>query len=335
MRRLRIFTWHIHGSYLFYLSHISHDIFVPFNTERSIRYCGRLGNYPWPDNLHEIPVEMVKNCKFDCIIFQHSENFLRDQFNILSSDQRQLPSLYIEHNPPRKSPTDTVHPAGGTETIIVHVTHFNALMWDNKSSKVAVIEHGVQIPANQSYSGQFAKGLVVVNNLKLGGRRLGLDIFENIRLKIPLDLIGVNSKDLGGGIGEVAHDDISAFSGTYRFLFNPIRYTSLGLAILEAMGNGLPVVGLATNELVSVIENNKSGYLSNNLEDLIDFMTYLLEDKDHAAELGRNARQTVQKRYSISRFIKDWEYLLCETTENSQFRDNSPIIPESREAALL
>jgi len=41
----------------------------------------------------------------------------------------------------------------------------------------------------------------------------------------------------------------------YRFFFNPVRYTSLPLAVCEAMTIGMPIVGLATTELVSVIRN--------------------------------------------------------------------------------
>lgn len=41
------------------------------------------------------------------------------------------------------------------------------------------------------------------------------------------------------------------FAARYRFLFNPIRYTSLGLAVIEAMMIGMPVVALGTTDMVS------------------------------------------------------------------------------------
>ena len=56
----------------------------------------------------------------------------------------------------------------------------------------------------------------------------------------------------------------------YRFVFNPIRYTSLGLAVLEAMMIGIPIVGLATTEMVTVVENGVSGYLDTNVDNLIE-----------------------------------------------------------------
>src|SRR5690606_24050561 len=95
----------------------------------------------------------------------------------------------------------------------------------------------------------------------------------------------------------------------YRFFFNPIRYTSLGLSIIEAMMVGLPVVGLQTTELVSVIENGVHGYLSLKPDDLIRHMHKLIEQPKLARLLGANARRLALERFSIERFASDWEAL--------------------------
>jgi len=51
-----------------------------------------------------------------------------------------------------------------------------------------------------------------------------------------------------------------------------VRYTSLPLAVCEAMTIGMPIVGLATTELVSVIRNGHNGYVDTRIERLIDVM---------------------------------------------------------------
>src|SRR5690606_22183210 len=104
------------------------------------------------------------------------------------------------------------------------------------------------IAPDSAYTGKYEKGIVVINNLNERGRRLGLDIFLRAREHVPLDLIGMDTKKIGG-LGEILHPQLSDFIKDYRFMFNPIRYTSLGLAVIEAMMVGLPVVGLATTEL--------------------------------------------------------------------------------------
>ena len=97
------------------------------------------------------------------------------------------------------------------------------------------------------------------------------------------------------------------FVGQYRFFFNPIRYTSLGLAVCEAMMIGLPIIGLATTELVTVVENGVSGYLDTNVGHLVDRMRQLLEDPAEAHRLGEAARRTARERFDIRRFTRDWE----------------------------
>ena len=105
--RLKIFTWHIHGSYLFYLSQGDYDIYIPTNTRKNEGYYGRGETFPFGDNVIEVPAEHVRDMQFDCILFQTNTNYLVDQYEILSEEQQQLPRIYLEHDPPRQHPTDT------------------------------------------------------------------------------------------------------------------------------------------------------------------------------------------------------------------------------------
>jgi hypothetical protein len=305
-RRLRIFTWHIHGSYLFNLVQAPHEFYVPFKPDRSEEgYCGITESYGWPENLHEIPAEEIRNHPFDCILFQTRRNYEEDQYEILAPQQRQLPRIYLEHDTPREHATNSRHHVDDPEVLLIHVTHYNNLMWDNGSTPTKVIEHGVIIPEGINYTGELERGLVIINNLHSRGRLLGLDIFEEVREKIPLDLVGINARELGG-TDSLTHRDLLEFERHYRFVFNPIRYTSLGLAVIEAMMVGLPIVGLATTEMVTAIENGVSGYIDTDVSKLVGHMRRLLSDRAEAERLGQGARRQALKRFNIQRFVADW-----------------------------
>jgi glycosyltransferase involved in cell wall biosynthesis len=306
--KLRLFTWHIHGSYLYYLSQANVLIYIPVDHEKSEGYVGRGNTFPFGDNVIEIQATSVKDYEFDCILFQTANNFLVDQHKILSERQRLLPRLYLEHDPPQQVPTNTRHVVNDPEVPIVHVTNFNALMWDNGQARVFVIDHGIHIKP-VSYVGQLDRGIVVINNLHERGRRLGLDVFLEVRKHIPLDIIGMNTEKIGG-LGEILHPDLPEFIKNYRFFFNPIRYTSLGLAVLEAMMSGIPVVGLATTEMVTVIRDGESGFLHTDVSYLIRRMNELLNDRSLAARLGEAGRRVAIERFNIERFVRDWEELL-------------------------
>ena len=200
--------------------------------------------------------------------------------------------------------------------MIVHVTHFNQLMWDNGLSNTRVIEHGVMIP-DVAYSGNLERGIVVINNLPSRGRLLGFDLFQRVREEIPLDLVGMGTGEYG--LGEVLHTELTEFIAQYRFFFNPIRYTSLGLAVLEAMTLGIPVVGLATTELVSTIQNGKNGIIHTDIDYLIAQMKVLLKQPEAAFALGQEGKKTAQERFNIIRFVNDWERAFHQCISSSAF----------------
>jgi glycosyltransferase involved in cell wall biosynthesis len=308
---MKIFTWHIHGSYLFYLSQGNYELYIPVKEEKSEGYYGRGETFPFGTNVIEIPAEEVKDYEFDCILFQTNQNYLVDQFEILSEKQRQLPKIYLEHDPPRQHPTDSKHLTDEPEILLVHVTHFNKLMWNNNNTPTRVVEHGVVDPG-PLYSGTLNKGLVVINNLPARGRLLGFDIFQEVKKQVPIDLVGMGTGEWGSG--EILHPQLPGFQSRYRFFFNPIRYTSLGLAVCEAMMLGIPVVGLATTELSAVIDNGYSGFIHTDIDYLIEKMRLLLNDAALAAEIGRNGRDVAVKRFNIARFTADWEDIFRETT---------------------
>jgi glycosyltransferase involved in cell wall biosynthesis len=307
--KIKIFTWHIHGSYLYYLSQGNYDIYIPTKPEKIEGYYGRGETFPFGNNVIEVPAEEVKDYQFDCILFQTNNNYQVDQYEILSAGQRELPKIYLEHDPPRQHPTDTRHIINNPDVILVHVTHFNKLMWDNNNTPTRVIEHGVTVP-KAIYSGQLNKGIVVINNLPSRGRLLGLDVFLEARQQVPLDLVGMGTGELG--LGEVLHPQLPEFQSRYRFFFNPIRYTSLGLAVCEAMMMGMPVVGLATTELSAVIDNGYSGFIHTDINYLIEKMKLLIKDPVLAKEIGNNGREVALKRFNIQRFVNDWEQLFIE-----------------------
>ncbi|MGI5827801.1 MAG: glycosyltransferase [Patescibacteria group bacterium] len=316
LSKLRIFTWHIHGSYLYYLSHCPCNFYIPKDSNNKDGYIGKTSNFPWREKVHEILKTEVKTQDFDIILFQSKKNYLKDQYDILSPHQRMLPKIFLEHDPPQKHPTNTKHVVDDPNVVIVHVTDFNNLMWDNNLSPTVVIKHGVKIPTNVRYNGHLQKGVVVINNIVKRGRRLGLDIFEKVRKQIPLDIVGMNS-ELVGGLGEVPFIKLPQFISHYRFFFNPIRYTSLGLSVLEAMAAGMPVVGLATTEVPLVLENNVTGFTHTNTDFLIEKMYQLLNNPTLARKLSGNAKRFANTHYNIVKFTQNWLNLFTSITKKT------------------
>jgi glycosyltransferase involved in cell wall biosynthesis len=302
--RLKIFTWHIHGSYLYYLSQCNFDIYIPVNDRKNEGYYGRGKTFLFGDNVIEVPVAKVKSLQFDVILFQSEKNFRIDQYEILSAEQRKLPAVYLEHNAPAPYAVDSSHPLYDDNVVLVHVTHYNELMWKNNVPMVKVIQHGITEPVHR-YTGELKKGIVVINHIKERGRITGWDIFERVRAEVPIDLAGMGTEQYGG-LGEVLFPQLNAFTARYRFFFNPIRHTSFGLSVCEAMMAGMPVVSLATTEYANVLKNGESAFINTDVDVLIEGMKLLLSDQSLATAMGQQARAVAEEQFNMKRFIREW-----------------------------
>lgn len=259
-----------------------------------------------PEYVREIPADDVRNLPLDLIIFQTPRNYQIDQYQILSDAQRQLPKIYLEHNSPEPHPTDSLHPAAeDPSTTIVHVTHYNRLMWNNGDAPTCVIEHSVAIDPGIRYDGSRNEGIIVLNEIGRRGRMAGFDLYQQLRERVPLTVAGMKSAEVGG-IGEIHYRHLHRRVAEYRFLFSPMRYSSLPLAVVEAMTIGMPIVALATTELPTVIQNGVHGFVSNQIDELAERMQFLLDNPDEARCMGENARQLALTRFGLDRFVRDW-----------------------------
>lgn len=302
MPKLKILTWHVHGSYLNTLATLDHEIYIPVGG----RYGGSGDtSFEQHKRLHEVPMERVRDLSLDLILYQHPDNYEKDQYDIFTDAQLRLPRIYLEHNTPQPHPTASRHPVDDPNVLLVHVTHFNRLMWDNGRTPTMVIEHSVAVDPGARYSGELAKGITVVNGIKQRGRATGFDLLVQAREQIPIDVCGLQTEEYG--LGPIPYRDLPHFTAAYRFLFSPMRHTSLPLAVIEAMFVGLPVVTLATTELPTVIEHGRTGFLSCEIDELIEHMRWLLDHPAEAREMGARARAVAEKRFNLDRFARDWD----------------------------
>ena len=312
-RRLNILIWHIHGSYLNALARIEHNWYLPVKPARPEGYGGRGPTFDLPEYMREVPAERVRDLHLDLVICQTPKNYFEDRLEFLSDEQRRLPVIYLEHNTPKPGAVDTRHPIDDPEVLLVHVTHYNRLMWDNGRTPTTVIEHSVALDPAIHYRGSRESGITIANGMQKRPRIAGYDIFLQVRQQVPLEVVGMQTDEFGG-LGDVPYRDLHRLVADYRFLFSPMRYTSLPLAVIEAMTIGMPVVALATTELPTVISHGETGFVSCNIAELIEDMSFLLSSREEAFRLGKNARAVARERFGLDRFIRDWNGVFTQMT---------------------
>jgi glycosyltransferase involved in cell wall biosynthesis len=223
-----------------------------------------------------------------------------------------VPAVYVEHNAPQGRIGDMRHPVADRDDItLVHVTHFNDLFWDAGRAPTRVIEHGIVDPGYR-FTGELPRAAVVINEARRRGRVTGTDLLERLNGTVGLDLFGMDAAALGG-VENPPQDQLHDEMARRRVYLHPIRWTSLGLSLLEAMHLGMPVVALATTEAPDAVPP-KAGVTSTNVEVLSAAAHKFVTEPDVARKTGESARAAALERYGVERFLRDWDALIEEVT---------------------
>jgi glycosyltransferase involved in cell wall biosynthesis len=307
---MRVLLWHVHGSWTTAFVQGSHEYLLPVLPDRGPDGRGRARTWQWPPSAIEVTPEEARDAQVDAVIVQRPTEL--DQLLPGWLGDRRLPTIYVEHNAPQGRIADMRHRTADCDgvTIVVHVTHFNDLFWDCGSTPTRVIEHGIVDPGYR-YTGQTQRAAVVINEARRRARVTGTDLLDRFAGDgVPIDLFGIDAGALGG-IEDVPQDRLHDEMAQRRVYLHPIRWTSLGLSLIEAMHLGMPVVALATTEAPEAVPA-AAGVLSTDVERLADAARRFLADPDRAREAGVAARQAALQRFGLDRFLCDWDELLEE-----------------------
>jgi Glycosyl transferases group 1 len=318
---VRVFLWHVHGSWTTAFVQGAHDYLVPVLPDRGPDGLGRARTWEWPESVAEVTPAQAAHSDVDVVVLQRPAELdgLAERWLGGRRPGRDVPAVYVEHNAPQGRIANMRHPAADRPDLLVaHVTHFNDLFWDTGTAPTVVVEHGVVDPGPR-YTGELPRGAVVLNEGRRRGRVTGTDLLSRLSEAAPLDLFGIGADELaeGYGLGAVYDDlpqsHLHAQLARRRVYVHPIRWTSLGLSLLEAMHLAMPVVALATTEVPDAVPP-EAGVVSTRVDGLVAGLRRLVADPDEARHRGRAARAAALGRYGLARFLADWDRVLKEVT---------------------
>ncbi|WP_138760430.1 glycosyltransferase [Modestobacter altitudinis] len=320
---MKVLLWHVHGSWTTSFVQGPHEYLLPVTPDRGPDGLGRARTWDWPASVREVTPEQLPDTEVDVVVLQRTRDLELVREWLGREPGRDLPAVFLEHNAPDGAVPNTRHPlADQAEIPIAHVTYFNQLFYDNGTAPTVVIEHGIVDPGER-YTGELARAAVVVNEPVRRGRYTGGDLLPLLAEAAPLDVFGMGLTGLHerydldpGRVG--LHDDppqaaMHAELARRRVYVHPVRWTSLGLSLLEAMHLGMPVVALATTEAVEAVPA-EAGVLSTRPQRLAEAVRTFVGDPDAARLAGKAARAAALERYGLARFLADWDRLLGEVT---------------------
>jgi glycosyltransferase involved in cell wall biosynthesis len=103
-------------------------------------------------------------------------------------------------------------------------------------------------------------------------------------------------------------EDVDALLGAADLFVQPSRSEGLPLAVLEAMGHGVPVIATHVGGIPEVIEDGISGRLvpPGNPEALGLAVSQLLADPTQAQAMAKRAREQAEAQYSVDAMVKGY-----------------------------
>jgi hypothetical protein len=165
-----------------------------------------------------------------------------------------------------------------------------------------IVQFGIDANDYPLCSGQEARGLRICNFISSRRQILLWDLHERAFEGVPVTLVGHNP-DLPGVEAARNWDHLKAIIQSHRFYIHtadPRFEAGHNMATAEAMAAGLPVLGNC--HPTSPIRHGITGFLSDDPAQLQRYAKMLLADKELALLMGRQARQTIVERFSLTRF---------------------------------
>jgi hypothetical protein len=316
---LNVLIWHVHGSWTTAFVQGPHTYVVPVVPDRGPDGRGRAQTWSWPASAVERTPDELTDTPIDVVIVQRPRDLeLAERWLGGRRPGRDVGLIWLEHNAPQGRINELCHPARNRDDLtIVHVTHTNALYWDTGSTPTTVVEHGVIDPGHR-YRGDIEASGIVVNEPRRRARVTGTDLFERFGSAAPVHLFGMGADDLADALGrpawleafdDVPQQDMHDELARRRCYVHPFRWTSLGLSLIEAMLLGMPVVALATTDVPAAVPEG-AGVVSNDLDELLTAVEHFRRDPAAAVAAGRVGRAHAIERYSLDRFLSQWDRLL-------------------------
>ncbi len=100
------------------------------------------------------------------------------------------------------------------------------------------------------------------------------------------------------------------------FVFPPKTKEGLGLALLEAMAAGRPVVATKVGGIISIVQDRLNGLLvePSDPHRLAEAIYDIIKNREVAQRFAQNARRTVIERFSLDGMAEKIEAIYSEVT---------------------
>lgn len=212
-----------------------------------------------------------------------------------------------------------------SNSVITVSTKLKNVIKENKiREKIAVINNGINpeeygsielTKSEKDYVILSVSSLIKTKGIDLNIRAVSILVkkYPNIKYYIAGDGEEVkNLKKLASDLsltenvvflGRLPHVEAIKFMGKCDIFSLPSWQEGFGIVYIEAMNNGVPVIGVKGQGIEDVIIDKENGFLvePHSVEDLVGTIEYILNNEEEARRIGEEGRKTVLSEYTWRR----------------------------------
>lgn len=194
----------------------------------------------------------------------------------------------------------------------------------NYAGEAAMIRFYKDPNEYKNWNGKNKQVISINQSFKRRGKFLNWDTFVHCTSNFPRKVFGPENEDTGMDGGLISYEDLKKELRNNRVYFyvgtQPTCYT---LNFIEAWMTGIPIVsigpkhgnapflpGQETFEIQDLIENGKTGFVSDNEDDLKNNIRMLLDDPVLAKNIGKAGRTSAIFYFGKDKIKNDWRIFL-------------------------
>ena len=311
---LNILTFCTHERYEQKLCQTGHNFYaINYGKEWDTDY-GKI-----PENYY-IVREIPSYINFDLILCHTACDRLGIAYNI--RDDFNIPILLHMHTLPdiRSDVTTQINQLQEAASNVDHknfISEFSMNAWGYTSQGASFIEHGIETDFWNIDTEAERENvcLSVVNDWPNRDWCCGWELWQHTIAVNTENMLPVKVCGKSPGLSEPAQsiEHLRQIYQTSKIFYNTSLHSPVPTSFLEAMSCGCAVVSTATCMIPEIIEHEKNGLISNDPNELRQFLERLLQDDDLASDLGKEARNTMVEKYNLQRHVDNWNKLFYDT----------------------
>lgn len=202
----------------------------------------------------------------------------------------------------------------------VFISDFNRSAWGCDASNATFIEHGMDCDFWMAIENKARHNvcLSVVNDWPNRDWCCGFKLWQDVvafgtEKQLPVLPVG-NSPGFSEPAKSIEH--LREIYHQSRIFINTSTHSPVPTALMEAMACGCAVVSTQTCMIPEIIEHGVNGFMSNDPKELRRYAEMLMQDEELARKIGSNAQKTIKEKYSLEKFVSNWNNVFYSTIKN-------------------